>query len=79
MRKSVVFQNNGCQSVLLPRAVALPEDVKRVEVVAIGRTRIITPSDQAWDTWFDGEGVTDDYMEDRDQHAGQLRTTLDAP
>ena len=38
----------------LPKAVALPEGVKRVDVVAIGRTRIITPAGESWDSWFEG-------------------------
>ncbi len=31
------------------------EDVKKVEIIAIGRTRIITPAGESWDSWFDGE------------------------
>lgn len=37
-----VFLSNRSQAVRLPKAVALPENVKRVEVIAVGRTRIIT-------------------------------------
>ncbi|WP_458693826.1 AbrB/MazE/SpoVT family DNA-binding domain-containing protein, partial [Shigella sonnei] len=29
-------------------------NVKRVEVIAVGRTRIITPAGETWDEWFDG-------------------------
>lgn len=60
----------------LPKAAALPDDVKRVDVIAIGRTRIITPAGEAWDSWFDGAGVTDDFMVERDQPAGQERDEL---
>lgn len=55
------------------KAVALPEDVKRVDVVAVGRTRIITPAGESWDSWFEGEGVTADFMAERDQPAEQER------
>jgi antitoxin VapB len=57
----------------LPKAVALPDDVKRVDVIALGRTRIITPAGEAWDSWFDGEGATADFMADREQPDHQER------
>ena len=40
--ETTVFLSNRSQAVRLPKAVALPEDVKKVEIIAIGRTRIIT-------------------------------------
>lgn len=76
MEQGSVFQSNRSQAVRLPKAVALPEDVKRVDIVAIGRVRIITPSGEAWDSWFDGESVTDDYMAEREQPASQQREAL---
>jgi antitoxin VapB len=68
-----VFQSNRSQAIRLPKAVALPEDVKRVDVVAIGRTRVISPVGESWDTWFEGEGVTADFMAEREQPAEQER------
>lgn len=76
MERGSVFQSNRSQAVRLPKAAALPDDVKRVDVIAIGRTRIITPAGEAWDSWFDGAGVTDDFMVERDQPAGQERDEL---
>ncbi len=73
MEQGAVFQSNRSQAVRLPKAVALPEDVKRVDVVAVGRARIITPAGEAWDSWFDSEGVTTDFMADREQPADQER------
>ena len=73
MEQGAVFQSNRSQAVRLPKAVALPEDVKRVDVVVVSRARIITPAGEAWDVWFDGEGVTADYMADREQPADQER------
>ena len=73
MEKASVFKSNKSQAVRLPKSVALPEDVKRVDVVAIGRTRIITPEGTSWDEWFDGDSVTDDFMSEREQPADQLR------
>jgi len=68
-----VFKNNRSQAVRLPKAVALPESVKRVDVVAVGSTRIITPLGQSWDSWFDGPSVTADFMSEREQPAEQER------
>lgn len=76
MVQGSVFQSNRSQAVRLPKAVALPDDVKRVDVVAVGRTRIITPAGEAWDSWFDEEGVTTDFMCERDQPAEQERETF---
>lgn len=73
MGKTTVFKSNRSQAVRLPKAVSLPEDVKHVEIVAVGRTRIITPAGERWDSWFDGEGVSDDFMSDREQPAVQSR------
>jgi len=68
-----IFQSNRSQAIRLPKAVALPEDVKRVDIVVVGRARIISPAGESWDTWFDGEGVTADFMAEREQPAEQER------
>ena len=71
--ETTVFLSNRSQAVRLPKAVALPEDVKRVEVIAVGRTRIITPAGEGWDSWFEGEDVSADFMTARDQPPMQER------
>lgn len=73
MDQGSVFQSNRSQAVHLPKAVALPDDVKRVDVVAIGRTRILTPAGEAWSSWFDGDEVTTDFMAERQQAPDQER------
>ncbi|BFO30640.1 AbrB/MazE/SpoVT family DNA-binding domain-containing protein [Salmonella enterica subsp. diarizonae] len=73
MEKTTVFKSNRSQAVRLPKAVALPEDVKHVDIVAVGRTRIITPAGESWDSWFDGESVTSDFMAAREQPGDQDR------
>ena len=73
---STVFTNNRTQAVRLPADVRLPDNVKKVEVVALGRARLIVPAGEAWDSWFDGEGVTPDFMTDREQPQEQDRTAL---
>ncbi len=71
--ETTVFLSNRSQAVRLPKAVALPDDVKRVEIIAVGRTRIITPAGESWDSWFDGEDVSADFMTSRDQPPMQER------
>lgn len=73
MEQGSVFLSNRSQAVRLPKAAALPDDVKRVDVIAIGRTRILTPVGESWDSWFDSESVTADFMTDREQPADQER------
>lgn len=73
MEKTTLFKSNRSQAVRLPKAVALPDDVKQVEIVAIGRTRIITPAGEAWDSWFDGESVSPDFMGAPEQPGEQNR------
>ena len=73
MEQGSVFLSNRSQAVRLPKAAALPDDVKRVDIVAVGRARIITPAGESWDSWFEGEGVTEDFMTQREQPADQKR------
>ena len=71
-----LFKNNRSQAVRLPKQVAFPESVKDVEITAIGSKRIITPTGQSWDDWFDAPGVSSDCMTERKQPEDQIRETL---
>lgn len=73
MDQGAVFKSNRSQAIRLPKSVALPEDITRVDVVAIGRTRIISPAGESWDSWFEGECVSPDFMAAREQPADQER------
>ena len=53
MTQATLFKSNQTQAVRLPKAVAFPEDVKKVSVVVIGKSRLLTPSENLWDSWFD--------------------------
>ncbi|WP_428311586.1 type II toxin-antitoxin system VapB family antitoxin [Hydrocarboniphaga sp.] len=76
MEKGAIFKSNRSQAIRLPKAAALPDDVKRVDVISVGRARIITPAGEAWDSWFDGAGVSADFMAERDQPAEQERESF---
>ena len=67
MARSTVFTTNRSQAVRLPKPVALPSNVRQVEVTKLGRSRLITPANQSWDSFFDGPKVSDDFMADRRQ------------
>jgi len=73
---TTLFKSNQTQAVRLPKAVALPDTVKKVDIVAIGNTRIITPAGESWDQWFDGPAASDDFMPNREQPAEQKRKAL---
>ena len=73
MEQASVFKSNRSQAVRLPKAVALRDDVKRVDVIALGRSRIITPAGETWNSWFDGECADADFMSEREQPACQAR------
>jgi antitoxin VapB len=73
MTQSTVFKSNKSQAVRLPKAVALPDSVKKVEIVKLGKARLIAPVDASWDSFFDGPTVSDDFMSDREQPAMQKR------
>jgi len=73
MTRSTVFTTNRSQAVRLPKPVALPDNVHQVEIVKIGRSRLITPADQSWDSFFDGQKVSDDFMAEREQPAAEER------
>jgi antitoxin VapB len=52
MPLSSLFKSNRTQAVRLPKAVAFPDDVKQVEIVKIGNSRIISPVGRRWDSFF---------------------------
>ncbi|WP_430246053.1 type II toxin-antitoxin system VapB family antitoxin [Neorhizobium sp. DAR64861/K0K2] len=76
MEQGAVFQSNRSQAIRLPKAVALPDDVKRVDIIALGRTRIIAPAGEIWDSWFEEAAATSDFMSEREQPGSQEREAL---
>jgi len=76
MERAGVFKSNTSQAVRIPKALALPDTVKQVDIVQLGRARLIAPAGEAWDSWFDGEGVSDDFMSEREQPEMQERETF---
>lgn len=71
--KTKIFKTNRSQAVRLPKEVAFPESVKNVEIIAIGNKRMIIPANESWDEWFNGPGVSKDFMTEREQPEDQHR------
>ncbi len=71
--KTKIFKSNRSQAVRLPKEVAFSDSVRDVEIVAIGKKRIIFPVGQSWDDWFDAPGVSSDFMAERQQSDDQHR------
>lgn len=64
---TTVFRNNKTQAVRLPKSVALPEEIREVEVRVVGDSRVISPVGASWDDWFDtGEPVTEAFADAMD-------------
>ena len=76
MEKARIFKSNQSQAVRLPKPVALPETIKEVQIIPVGTARLIVPYGDVWSSWFDDEGVSDDFMEDREQPEQQQRENL---
>jgi antitoxin VapB len=75
--QSTVFLSNRSQAVRLPKAVAFPEGVHKVEIIKLGHSRLISPVGQRWDDFFlHGPRVSEDFMCDREQPPPEDREPL---
>jgi antitoxin VapB len=67
MTRSTIFTRSRSQPVRLPKAVAFPEDVHQVDILKIGRSRVIVPQGERWDDLFqNGPRATEDFMAERE-------------
>jgi antitoxin VapB len=74
---STVFISNRSQAVRLPKAVAFPDDVHQVDILKIGRSRVIVPRGKRWDDLFlNGPRATEDFMVAREQPGAEDREPL---
>ena len=74
--RTKLFRSNRTQAVRLPKAVALPDSVREVDVTVVGASRVITPAGHLWDEFFAGPRVSADFMTDRRQPPPQKRDAL---
>jgi antitoxin VapB len=73
MAKSTVFKTNQTQAIRIPKAVAFPDHVKKVDVIKRGNSLVITPEGGSWDEFFAMPGIGDDFMNDYVQPEPQIR------
>jgi antitoxin VapB len=74
MTSSTVFTSNRSQAVRLPKAVAFPDDVHHVDILRIGRSRVIVPQGRRWDDLFlNGPRLTDDFPRERREPRTEAR------
>lgn len=73
MTRSTVFYSNRTQAVRIPKALAFPDHIKKVEVLAVGNALVIYPQGATWRTFFEGDRATSDFMATRDQPEQQVR------
>jgi antitoxin VapB len=77
MTSSTLFTSNRGQAVRLPKSVAFPDDVRKVDVFKVGRSRVIVPQGQRWDDLFlTGPRASDDFLTERRQPATEDREPL---
>ncbi len=73
MSQTNVFKSNKTQAVRLPKPVALPEHVKRVEVIRQGSGRLLLPAGTGWDQFYSTPGIDTDFLASRHQPIPQAR------
>ncbi|MFC0323678.1 type II toxin-antitoxin system VapB family antitoxin [Gallibacterium melopsittaci] len=74
---ATVCMNNKSQAIRIPKIAELPTTTKNVNIIIQGNTRIITPLNNVWDSWFyDVNTVSDDFMPDREQPQMQERESF---
>ncbi|MFK3688791.1 type II toxin-antitoxin system VapB family antitoxin [Agrobacterium tumefaciens] len=74
MATSTVFTSNRSQAVRLPKNVAFPDDVHKVEILKVGLTRIIVPYGKRWDDLFlTGPRLTEDFLPSREEPPSEER------
>jgi antitoxin VapB len=77
MTSSTVFTTNRSQAVRLPKAVAFPEGVHEVDILKIGRSRVIVPKGRRWDDLFQrGPKASEDFISEREQPPAEEREPL---
>jgi antitoxin VapB len=61
MTQSTVFKTNKTQAVRLPKALAFPDSVKKVNITQQGDSLVITPIRTSWVEFMKSAGIGDDF------------------
>lgn len=62
MTQSTVFKNNKTQAVRLPKSVAFPDHIKKVNIIPHGNGLLIVPIAGSWEEFFNGPRLDDDFQ-----------------
>lgn len=76
MAQASVFKSNRNQAIRLPKQMALPEGVRKVEIYRSGHALVVVPAGRRWDDFFESPSVSDDFLADRAQPPAQERSVL---
>ncbi len=61
MTQSTVFKTNKTQAVRVPKALAFPDSVKKVNITQQGESLVITPIKKTWEEFMNGPRLDDDF------------------
>ena len=61
MTQSTVFKNNKTQAVRVPKALAFPDHVKKVNITQQGESLVITPIKASWEEFMMGPRLDADF------------------
>lgn len=76
MKHGQVFKTDRSQAVRPPKAGALLDDVDLVDIIVVGRTRVVTPPSEMWDNSLYGPHATPYFMSERNRREVRERETL---
>ena len=70
-------KSNKPQVNSLLKNVGHPESSNREDVISMRQSSLIVPDGEGrWDSWFESEGVTEDFMVERAQQEPQERESF---
>lgn len=76
MARGSVFMTPMAQAIRLPQSVRFSRSITCVDIERRGCSLLITPSGRNWAAWFEADGVSRDFMQDRAQPEAQERAAL---
>ncbi|WP_404800768.1 type II toxin-antitoxin system VapB family antitoxin [Arthrobacter vasquezii] len=67
MTTTKILRTSRSQIIRIPEALQWPDNVNEVVVIQDGPSRIITPVDRSWDSWFADLPADGSYPAEREQ------------
>jgi antitoxin VapB len=58
-REAALFRSNRSQAIRIPKDMEFPDDLKKIVIRRVGKSRILTPKDVLWLDYFEQPGVAD--------------------